>query len=347
MLGLKDYSTGGYDFNSRMAAALEAAGHSVCVLHYNTIPERIRGSRFRGSLHVLNSVLRNRPELVIVSKSYSFMAPLRLMLPFLSVPVLYMVHHLEWHDRKEGASLPRRNVVRWLLGSGDRVWVNSASTAADVASLGIPTDRTVVIPPGFARFAVAPRERGEEQVRILTVGTLCPRKDQLTLVRACGELPDLDFQLHIAGDESADPEYSNEVRSLVEETGIAGRTVFHGHLSMDGLHRIYGESHILANLSRWEGYGIAVAEAMWAGLPVVAADAGAVPELVEDGIQGFLVPPGDSDHCAGRLRELITDEALRSAMSRRARLRAEGLFTWQDTGREFVKLVESTVHSGK
>ncbi len=73
-----------------------------------------------------------------MSKSYSFMFPLRLLLTLKKLPVLYMVHHLEWHDRDQGVSGGRRRIVRWFLGAGDRIWVNSESTARDVASLGIP-----------------------------------------------------------------------------------------------------------------------------------------------------------------------------------------------------------------
>jgi len=342
MLGFRDHSTGGYSFNFRMIRALEEAGHRVDVVHYTTLPARLRGSRLRGSFHVLTSVLKKHPDLVIVSKSYSFMAPLRVLLPFIRIPVLYLVHHLEWHDRAEAGSRGRRAIVRWFLNSGWKIWVNSGSTADDVVSLGIAREKIAVVPPGFERFQVSDYEKRELPVRILSVGTLCPRKDQLSLVRSLADLRDLNFELHILGDESTDVLYSRKVRDEAQVGGIGERTFFHGHLCVEELHRMYNESHILANLSLWEGYGIAVAEALWAGLPVIAADAGAVPELVEDGVQGFLIPPGDTVFCSGRLRELIADDVTRKRMSDNARKRAEELYTWQDTEREFVKLAEMT-----
>ncbi len=342
MMGIKDHSTGGYAFNFHMAQGLAAAGHQVDVIHYKTIPEQIRGSRYRGSLHVLKRVLKNKPDLLIVSKSYSFMALLRMVLPFSGIPVLYMVHHLEWHDREDAGSVFRKAMVRWFLRCASGIWVNSGSTASDVELLGLPVELMTIVPPGMNRFPVSSFKERKKPVRIITAGTVCPRKDQLTLVKSCGMIKDLEFSLEILGDESADPQYAALVRNEVESLGLAERTVFHGHLSRDQLERLYGECHIFANLSRWEGYGMAVAEALWAGLPVIAADAGAVPELISHAVEGYLVKPGDAEDCARRLRELVSDGTLRETMSSNARRKAGDLFTWEDSRREFIKLAERT-----
>ncbi len=346
MLGLRDHSTGGYAFNFRMADALEAAGHTVDVIHYQTIPEKARGSRLHGSLHVLRRVMRNRPDLLVVSKSYSFMAPLRLLLPLLRTPVLYMVHHLEWHDREDNVTGSRKRLVRWFVSSGDRVWVNSGCTASDVCALGIPIERLAVIPPGYDPFPVPPYQERELPVKLLSVGTLCPRKDQITLLNACLSLDRNDYQLHLLGDEAADPAYSARVRELAGCPSLRDRVFFHGHLSVEGLREFYGSSHVLVNPSRWEGYGMAVVEALQSGLPVVAADAGAVPELVESGVDGFLFPPGDAAALAGCLEKLISSGTLRNDLSIRALEKAGKLFTWADTEREFVSLAESLGEKG-
>jgi glycosyltransferase involved in cell wall biosynthesis len=153
-------------------------------------------------------------------------------------------------------------------------------------------------------------------------------------------LQNLDFRLVIAGDESADTAYSEQVR---EQAAVLGDAVtFTGHISEDELHDVYNSSHILANLSLWEGYGIAVAEAMWAGIPVVAVDAGAVPELVTHGINGFLVAAEDVEVFAECIKLLIVNETLRKKMSQSARNTAEGLLSWRDSGKEFVRLAEET-----
>jgi glycosyltransferase involved in cell wall biosynthesis len=342
MLGLRDYSSGGYSFNFRMVEALRQAGHEVDVVHFTSIPEKIRGLRFRTSLHVLGQVLKYKPDLIVISKSYSFMVPLRMLLSVRKYPVLYLVHHLEWHDRSGDVSSARRSIVRWFLSCGRKIWVNSLSTANDVVSLGIPEERLCIVPPGFERFKLTPGSRMQQPVRILSVGTICPRKDQLTLVKACAGLGNREFHLLILGDETSDEGYADAVRREADRDSLRGKVTFMSHLSQNDLHEMYNQSHILANLSHWEGFGIAVAEAMWAGLPVVAADAGAVPELVTHGINGYLIPPGDEKECAKYLRELVDNETLREKMSASAHRMAEEFYTCQDTGREFVNLAEET-----
>jgi len=342
MLGLRDFKSGGYHFNFKMVEALHNAGHETDIVHFTTIPEKIRGSRIGGSFHALIRVLRYRPDLIIISKSYSFMIPLRLFLALKRYPILYMVHHLEWHDRTGGASAARKRAVRWFISCGTKVWVNSRSTADDVASLGIPLDTIHIVPPGFQRFELPPENRCMEPVTILSVGTVCPRKDQLTLLKACAGLGQRSFRVLILGDETTDTVYTEKVKREAEKDSLRGKVVFPGHLPLCDLYRLYGESSILANLSHWEGYGIAVAEAMWAGLPIVACSAGAVPELVTHGVEGFLVSPGNVEGCTEYLSELIDNRALREKMSINARKRAMKLFTWHETGREFVNLAEET-----
>lgn len=341
MLGLKDYSSGGYYFNFRMVEALQNAGHEVDVVHFTTIPVRIRGSRIGGSFHILRQVLRYKPDLIVISKSYMFMIPLRLLLSFRRYPVLYL-DHLEWHRCTGLLQSIRKYFVRWFLSSGTRVWVNSHSTATDVVSLGIPREKIRTIPPGFDKFNLTSAHKAARPVKILSVGTVCPRKDQLTLLKACGMLGKREFQVLILGDNITDPGYVEIVQREADSDQLRGKVTFTGHLSQKDLRSIYNQSHIVANLSYWEGYGIAVAEALWAGLPVLAADAGSVPELVTHGENGFLIPPGDVDGCANYLKELIDNDALREKMSKTAHERAMKFFSWQDTGREFVNLAEET-----
>lgn len=342
MLGLRDYCSGGYYYNFKMAEALRQAGHEIDVVHFTTIPEKIRGLRIRTSLHLLRRVLKHKPDLIVISKSYSFMAPLRLLLSVRKYPVLYMVHHLVWHDRSGDVSSARKGIVRWFLSCGRKIWVNSLSTSNDVVSLGIPEERLCIIQPGFDRFELDPESRTKQPVFILSVGAICPRKDQLTIVKACAGLGNIYFHLLILGDETVDPCYAEAVRKEADTDLLRGKVTFMSHVSQDDLHKLYNKSHILANMSHWEGFGSAVVEAMWAGLAVVAADAGAVPELITHGVNGYLIPPGNEKECTKYLRELIDNAILREKMSAAAHMMAENLFTWQDNEREFVKLAEET-----
>jgi L-malate glycosyltransferase len=87
-----------------------------------------------------------------------------------------------------------------------------------------------------------------------------------------------------------------------------------------------------------EGFGIPAAEAMGCELAVVASDAGGLPEVVEHGVTGLVVPRGNSDALAQAIGDLLADPQRRSAMGRAGRARALRLFDWDRTAQQFEEL---------
>jgi len=124
--------------------------------------------------------------------------------------------------------------------------------------------------------------------------------------------------------------------------GLSERVSRKGHLERKDLYREYAEADILVQASSWEGYGIALAEAMWMGLPVVATTGGATPEVLGDAGAGILVEPGDVKAMTSALRRLVAHRKERLAMGRSARTRAESLPGWEESGRRFTELAERT-----
>lgn len=344
MIGQRDIPTGGYVFNRKMARALEDAGAYVRVLHASTLPERLRGSAFRTSLHVLKVCRELDPHLVVVSKSYRYVIPLMSYLRFRSVPVLYLVHHLEWHDRGSEGSMARRSMVRWLLKRASAIWANSRSTMRDLELLGVEPGKVTVVPPGLDREGAEPPDRKGRKgpVRILCPGTVCPRKAQLDLVRACARLEGREWRLVIAGSMEACPEYAAAVLDLIDSLDLAGRVQTTGNLEREEIRRQYEVADILVQPSLWEGFGMSVAEGMWFGLPIVATDAGALPELVSDGHNGLLLPPGDVEVLAETIGLLLDSPERRWRLGRNARAAAEGLCSWEETSERFCRLAFET-----
>lgn len=343
MLGLSDHQTGGYDFNLRAAATLESRGHTVDRIHHGTVPPRARGARLAGSWEVLRRVLLFRPDVLVVARSYTFMIPLRIVLAFSRLPVLYLVHHLEWMDNPGSPSTFRRAVVKWLLGGADMIWCNSRATLSGLSEMGIRPERLRVIPPGFSRFdpAVSARSSGARPV-LLCVGALTERKGQETVLRACSLLGKRDFSLVLAGSATEEPGYARRVAEAAGAPPLAGKVSITGHLAKEEICRLMAGADLLVHAAPWEAYGIALAEAMWAGLPVIASRGGAVPELVTSGVEGFLYEPGDFRELADRISLLLDNSDLRARMGAAARSRAEELYTWERTCEEFADLVEET-----
>lgn len=135
-------------------------------------------------------------------------------------------------------------------------------------------------------------------------------------IEAVDKLQDLDAKLVIIGDGEVRP----KLEARAAELGIADRVRFTGRVSDEDLRRELTEASLFAMPSRAELQSIATMEAFASGLPVVAADAMALPHLVHDGINGYLYQPGDIDEFAEHLRTILTADAAELDRLRRGAL---------------------------
>lgn len=169
---------------------------------------------------------------------------------------------------------------------------------------------------------------------ILSVAMQYRRKDTRTLLCAMPKVLEIvpGTRLRIVGGGPQLP----ELKRLCQRLGLSGQVTFLGPVPDDRtVRREYAHADLFCLPSRQEGFGIAFLEAMASGLPVVAADAGAVPELVPDGQAGILVPPGDANALATAIGTLLADTTRRKRMGRAGRARAAG-FDWPEVARRFL-----------
>lgn len=171
---------------------------------------------------------------------------------------------------------------------------------------------------------------GVEDVFILFVGTIEPRKNLITLLRAFAEVlknTDLRPQLVIAGQEGW---LVGETLNYVHGEGLSERIKFTGYVSERDLRALYASCAVCVYPSLYEGFGLPPLEAMACGAPVIASD---VPSLAETvGKAALLVPPTDVQKLAQSLVEVISDEGKRDYFSR-AGLGWASQFTWERTAR--------------
>ena len=146
-----------------------------------------------------------------------------------------------------------------------------------------------------------------------------------------------DIQVVIAGDgfERADLE------NLAKDLEIDDCTEFLGWVPNADLPRYYRAAAASVIPSLEEGFGIPAAEAMGCELPVVASDAGGLPEVVEDGVTGCVVPKGDAEAIANALRTLLDDPDLARRMGVAGRKRSLERFSWELTAKEIELAYES------
>jgi len=166
----------------------------------------------------------------------------------------------------------------------------------------------------------------------VTVARLRPPKDVMTLVRAIALLPPGSARATVVGDGPERADLAEEVRRL----GVEGAVDLVGE--REDVADLLAAADVFALPTLSEGLPMSVLEAMAAGLPVVAAAAGGVPELVEDGQTGILVPPGRPDALAAALGRLAADPALRRRLGGAGRRRAEAHFDIEACRRAHVDL---------
>lgn len=164
-------------------------------------------------------------------------------------------------------------------------------------------------------------------VKLLFVGSLIARKDVLLIIEALG-MVESTSSLFLVGDLK-DTEYVAKLHAAVEARGLGDRIHFVGRVDDAALAGYYSEADLFVFPSVMEGYGIALAEAVHAGLPVVAARAGAIPELVCHNVNGLLFTPGSARELATALDILCRDSSLRARMSSAALERAAIIPDWE------------------
>jgi glycosyltransferase involved in cell wall biosynthesis len=165
---------------------------------------------------------------------------------------------------------------------------------------------------------------------------LFPRKGIRFLIEAAAQLkphyPDL--KLVVAGDGFERP----ELAQLAKQLGIGADVTFLGWIPNASLPAYYRAAAVSVIPSLEEGFGIPAAEAMGCEVPVVASDAGGLPEVVEDGVTGLVVPRGDSNALATAIGSLLADPERRRSMGRAGRERALRLFDWDRTAEQFERI---------
>jgi glycosyltransferase involved in cell wall biosynthesis len=207
------------------------------------------------------------------------------------------------------------------------VIVTSPATARTLSSdFGVAPDRITVVLPGTARAPASPGSP-DGIVRLVAVGSVIPRKGFDVLANALAHVKDLPWHLSIAGDTTRDAATATALREQVVRLGLTDRITMLGTLSSEALDRVYGASDAFVLASHYEGYGMAYAEALAHGLPVIGTTGGAIADTVPPQA-GILVEPGHVDALAQALATLIGNASRRAQLAAGARTAAANLPTW-------------------
>ena len=247
-----------------------------------------------------------------------------------------LLRRLGWPLKLVFTSAAQRHhswITRWLIRRMDAIIATSDISASYLkrASTVIPhgVDTEVYAPPRDRAAAFA--ESGlPGSFAIGCFGRVRAQKGSDVFVEAmCRLLPRYPgFTAVIVG--AITPEqtaFADDLKRRIAAAGLTPRIVITGELDIVEVQRWYQRLTIYAFTSRNEGFGLTLIEAMAAGAALVAARAGAAELVVEDGVTGVLVPPGDADALAAALEPLMRDLATATAMGERGRERVVKAFS--------------------
>ncbi len=318
--------SGGYRYDQQIVAGLRALGHDVDVNELDGDDARAAAAAW--------SALDASVLPVIDGLALPAFAALGEALAGRAIGLIH--HPLSREDGLAAEDHARlRAIEAALLPRLARVITTSATTAEQLAAdFAVPAAALRVVRPGTAP---APRSRGSAGpgCAVLSVGALVPRKGHDVLLHALARLNDLDWTLTIVGSADRDRAHAAMLAALIAELGLASQVRLAGEIGADALETLWQGADLFALATRWEGYGMAIAEALKRGLPVAITAGGAAgADLPAEAASICL--PGDHVGLSKALRRMIFDLPLRRMMADAAWHAGAALPDWPEQVRAFA-----------
>lgn len=344
--------SGGYIYDKIVINFLRIKGDTVDILELKKIPYLL--SPFQVFNHKLMKVFFSKRK----RSYYDNIIIDELTHPsvFLSValkrkntpPVITLVHLLK---TSEPISLFLKLIAIYfekiLLNNSDSIIVNSITTEQIVKTKLRNRIPIHICKPGKDTLSevksqvslIEPNGAFNKPTRLLITANVIPRKGYDLLILALSKLLDLNWELKIAGNETVDKSYKKKIEHLISQFGMSNRITFVGVLHGKALAQLYQVVDIFVYPTRYEAYGISLAEAVSFGLPFVAFKSGAIQEVVHN--RGLLVETGDIVGFQRYLRKLISDSDFRRKMAEISLEVSKSLPTWEETVKCFYGHIES------
>ena len=361
-----DTRTGGYGYDRRIIGGLRERGWTVEVVRLDdAFPEPDAKVRARAT-----AALTAIPDqaLVLVDGLAFGALPAEVEREADRLRFVALVHHPLAAETGIDPALASALAVseRRALAFARAVVVTSATTRDSlVAGYAVPADRITVVEPGTdvgprrsSGFRVRLSAAGEQpspltpqpcDVSLLCVATITPRKGHELLVNALASIPHRRWHLVCAGSLDRDPPTVARLRAQLRAHGVEERVELTGDLDTDALDARYAAADLFVLPTLYEGYGMAVAEALARGLPVISTATGAIDDLVTGGSNqpaGLVVPPGDAGAFAAALGRVLGDANLLARFAEGAALAHARLPSWATACAKMAGVLEGVATGG-
>jgi glycosyltransferase involved in cell wall biosynthesis len=335
--------TGGYIYDRRIIAELQMLGGSVDVIDLGEGYPRPDAATRAAALPLLTRIPQRQP-IVIDGLAFGVLPAAAASLHQRN-PLIALVHQplaLESGLPPTDANKLRAS-ERTALEFACRVIVTSPSTAKLLTrDYGVRVERITVVRPGADAVAPAVGSR-DGVVQLLAVGSVVPGKGYDVLVAALANLSDLPWRLVIAGDTGRDPATAAKIEVDIARFALTDRVALLGAVAPDRVAELYRAADLFVLASRFESYGMAYAEAVAYGLPIIGTTAGAIPDTLSGG-SAILITPDDVAGLTHALRRLIVDSDERQRIASATRAAAAKFPTWRDSAVLFAGAIEAATN---
>ena len=331
-------ATGGYGYDRRMIEGLRQRDWKVVthVLH-SSFP--VASAK---ALEHADQTLAQLPahSLVLIDGLAAGAMPDVLHAHGTRLNIVGLVHHPL--DRE--SNLPP--ALKRTLGESERralqamchVIVTSAATRSVLGEYGVEASRISVVEPGTDSAPLARRHYGGS-LNLLCVATLTPRKGHDLLFAALASLTEFAWHLTCAGSLTRDVPTTRRLQSQLQHLQLSDRVELVGELDSAALSHLYMQSDLFVLPTRYEGFGMAVAEALAHGLPVISSSVGAIPELV-GASAGLLFAAEDLTALRQALNHAFRNPSLLGELAAGARVARARLPDWNLAGERMARVIE-------
>jgi len=222
----------------------------------------------------------------------------------------------------------------------ERVYVLSTAARDSFLRFGVPQEKIFVNPCGVDLSAFRPGLKRDDVFRVIQVGAVNLRKGVVTALSAFADFKAADAQMWFVGGTLK----GSEIETVAEKF-LSPRVQFIKPVPQFELNDFYQQSSVFVLASLEDGFGMVVAQAMACGLPVIVTENVGARDLVQDGVNGFVVPVGAPEMIAKRLRYLHEQPELCREMGVKARQTVESGYGWRDYGLRLVSSIRSQVYA--
>lgn len=277
-----------------------------------------------------------QPQLIHAHFAKEATATARELADELGVPFTFTAHRYDIYDKAPPDFAARAAAAAALIT------VSEANARYIAATFGVPPERIRIIPCGVdtEQFAPADLPDSESRPLIVCVARLHPVKNQELLLQACARLKadGIPFRCVLVGDGPTRQALIETITAL----GLASSVELAGAADQSEVLQWLKQATVAVLSSNSEGMPVSLMEAAACGLPSVATSVSGVPELIEDGITGYVVPPGDDAAMATALARILGDRNLAARMGEAARRRAVERFS---IGLQVDRLLDVWAHA--